>query len=99
MNPTITQLAHELRHAILRWKAAGLIQFAPPAPAGCAYQKIRRAQRAQRIAAHGLSKHDPRRFSHYTPEQRRAHRLAYRRDFYRRRRQNSLQPTNHTSRL
>lgn len=89
MNPTLTQLAHELRDAILRWKAAGLIRQAASLPAIFTAQKNRTLRRASRSLPHGMSKHDPRRYRHLTPEQKLELRREYRRNFYRNQRRQS----------
>lgn len=91
MKPTLTQLAHELRDAILRWKAAGLIRQAAPLPAIFTAQKNRTLRRASRSLYHGLSKHDPRRYRHLTPEQKLERRREYRRNFYRNQRRRQCQ--------
>lgn len=94
MNPTLTQLAHELRDAILRWKAKGLIRLAPPAAKTLSAKKKRTLARWENIQRNGFSKHDSRRLAHLTPEQRREHRRTYRRDWARARKiKNCTTPT------
>lgn len=83
MNPTITQLAYDLRDALQRWKSQGLIRQAEPLPVIFADQKNRTLRRAIRALHHGLSKHDPRRYRHLTLEERCSRRREYRRNFYR----------------